>query len=64
MPKFDVYATVKGSRYIGEFDAENEDEAIEMAARSDRANINLCHQCSPKCENAECDDFSAELLSS
>jgi hypothetical protein len=61
MPKFHVYATVKGTKYLGEFEAESEDDAIELAAASDKASVSLCHQCGPQCEDAQCDDFTAEL---
>lgn len=54
-------ATVIGSKYLGVFWAETEDDAINMAIQSDEAQINLCHQCSVECEDAEVDDVSAEL---
>jgi hypothetical protein len=60
MPKFHVYATVKGTKYLGEFEAEDEDAAIEVASAAGSAYINLCHQCGTQCEDAQCDDFTAE----
>lgn len=61
MPKFSVWATVRGTKFIGEFDANTAEHAIELAGNSDAANVGLCHQCSSECENPECDDFVAEL---
>jgi len=58
MAKFHVSGTVVGSTYIGEFEADTEEAAIEKASRS--AHVSLCHQCSPSCENIEITEISAE----
>ncbi len=55
MARFRVYATVVGSKYLGEFDAEDEAAAKQMALASDEAGILLCHQCSHECEDPEVD---------
>lgn len=55
MPKYSVYGIVTASKYLGEFEAESEDEAKEMASESDNNHICLCHQCSSE---LEVDDFS------
>ena len=62
MPKFNVYATVTGGKYIGEFEAETKEKAIEMAQESDNASVSLCHQCSPECEDPECTEFHADQV--
>lgn len=61
MPKFRVYATVTGGKYIGEFEAENKEAAIDAATQSDAACVSLCHQCASECEDAEIHTFTAEL---
>jgi hypothetical protein len=58
MAKFHVSATVVGSTYIGEFEAETDQEAIDAA--STQAHVSMCHQCSKNCENIEITEFSAE----
>jgi hypothetical protein len=60
MPKFNVYATVTGSKYIGEFEAETKEDAIDQAELSGGAYVSLCHQCSAECEDPEAHNFVAE----
>jgi hypothetical protein len=46
---FDVYATGNISHYIGQFEAEVEEDAVDAAASSDawqELPQQLCHQCS------------------
>lgn len=62
MPKFRVVGKVSASKYLGEFEAETEEEAIELALNSDEACICLCHQCSPEAENPEIHDAEAEEI--
>ena len=51
--KYSVSAAVHGSKYIGEFLAKNAKEAEKMAWDSNEIFINICHQCSSECEDAE-----------
>lgn len=53
-------AIVVGTKYLGVFYAESEDEAIALALQSDKSNISLCYQCSVECEDAEIDEVFAE----
>lgn len=61
MPLFRVNATVVGSKYLGEFEADTAEAAEEMALSSGAASISLCHQCSHHCESPECSEVVAEL---
>jgi hypothetical protein len=45
MPKYSVYAEVYGSKYIGDFEAEDEEAAMKLAEK-EASNPSLCHQCS------------------
>lgn len=56
--KFRVYASVVGSKYLGEFEAETKEEAIKMAEAD--ACVSLCHQCDSECEDPEIDELFAE----
>lgn len=56
--RYSVNATVIGCTHIGIFEASSPEEAIEMA--ESEAHISFCHQCVGNCENAECEDFTAE----
>jgi hypothetical protein len=58
--KYSVYARVTGSKFIGEFEARTEEEAIELAEKSDEAWVSFCHQCSGNCEDPETSEFVAE----
>ena len=62
MPIYRVTAAVHASKYLGEFDASTEEEAIEMALNSDAASVSLCHACSHQCEDPECVEGYAELV--
>lgn len=55
MKKWNVYGKVVGSRYIGIFEAETEEAAIEKANNeSDRCgSASVCHQCSDVIEEIE-----------
>lgn len=57
---FRVFASVMGSKYLGEFQAATKEEAEDMALKSDAASISLCHQCSHECEDAAVDKVEAE----
>lgn len=56
MQKFRVYGVIAGTKFLGEFDAENADAAEEMAANCDKNYFSLCHQCAGE---IELDDMSA-----
>lgn len=60
MKKWSVVASVVGSKFLGIFEAETKEEAEDMGIVSDAASINLCHQCSDECEDAEIDSVEAE----
>lgn len=62
--KYNVTATVVGSKYLGEFEADSPDEAAEMARNSTAASIGFCHQCAEHCEDPEVTAVLAELASS
>jgi hypothetical protein len=62
MPRYRVSGTVIASKYLGEFEADTEEEAIEMALSSENAYVSLCHQCSGECENPEIHDANAEPI--
>lgn len=55
---FHVGCGVVGGAYIGEYEAETWEEAVELS-RGD-AGISLCHQCSRQCSDLEVDHFWAE----
>lgn len=62
MPRYNVVAKVVGSKYLGEFEAETAEEAIEKALVSRAAHISLCHQCTDECEDPECEEATAEMI--
>lgn len=59
MKKYNVYAMVRGRKFLGTFEASNEEEAIEKAIE-ENGFISLCHQCSSECEDAELENIEAE----
>lgn len=63
MPKYGVYASVGATMYLGEYEAETEDEAIEMAMKN-ASTPTLCHQCSGELDIGDIIDFEADLINS
>lgn len=61
MKTYSIYAKVVGSKYIGEVEAESEEEAIKKAYKHPNAHVSLCHQCSHHCEDVEIDELTAEV---
>ena len=55
MPKYAVYGIITASVKIGEYEAKNEDEALEMADFDESADWHpsLCWQCSEHVELAD-----------
>lgn len=62
MTKYGVYATVVGTKYIGEVEAEDTYEAEELAWEHPNLTVSLCHQCSSECEDPEVDGIALELV--
>ena len=61
MKKYSVYAVVTGTKYMGDFEAVSEEQAIDLARVSAGADIRFCHQCSRECEDPMAHKFTAEL---
>jgi hypothetical protein len=60
MAKWSVWAKVTGTKYLGDFEAATKEDAEAMALNSDAASVNLCHYCTPNCEDPECVEAMAE----
>ena len=45
MPKYRVYSTMYASVYLGEVEAEDEQEAKNLGGDLEPPNVSLCHQC-------------------
>lgn len=61
MPKYRLYARVTGEKYLGEIEAENEEEAIQKGRESDETYVSVCHQCAKEISDPEVTDVTAEL---
>lgn len=53
MKKYRVYGVVHTTKYIGEFEADNVDDATEMAWNSEEVHISLCHHCANEVDELE-----------
>lgn len=60
--KYRVWGRVVGSKYLGEFEAETSEKALEMALDSDAASPSLCYHCSGECEDPVVEDGVAEEI--
>jgi hypothetical protein len=59
LKKWACYGVVTGGKYLGEFEAATEAEAVEMAELSDAASPTLCHQCASECEDPQVSEVTA-----
>ena len=62
MPRYRVVASVAGSKYIGEFEAPNEEAAETLAWESEDTYVSVCHQCSHQVEDPEISELFLELI--
>lgn len=58
MPKYRVYGVVKATKYVGEYEAETEDDAKDLAWGD--AYVSVCHQCSREIEDPEIEELVVE----
>lgn len=63
MPKYNLYAKVAASKYLGEVEAATMEEAIQKGYDLDSCTVSVCHQCSRDVEDPEVDDVTAEKVS-
>lgn len=63
MTKFRVYALMCATKEIGTFEAESEEEAIEMGLNDPECcSETLCHYCSDRIELGDIDEVKAEQI--
>jgi len=60
MKKYRVYGVVTGSKYLGEVEAANAEEAEQKAFDELEIGCFLCHQCSSEAEDAEIHELNVE----
>ena len=63
MKKFNVYGIVTGTKYLGQVEAETEEEAKEKAEGVGsylELHISLCHQCSREINDPEIHEVNVE----
>lgn len=53
MPRYRVSGTVTASKYLGEFEADSPEDAVDKALTSDAAYVSVCHQCAHDVEDPE-----------
>lgn len=64
MPKFSVLGTVMASKWLGIFEADTPEAAIEKAERSRAIVVSVCHQCADQVEDPEVENLTAEEVDS
>ncbi len=50
MPKYRVYAVIDATKYVGEFEAENEENAEDLAWDNGDFHVSICHHCASEVE--------------
>lgn len=59
MPRYHINAAIAGSKYIGDVDAENAEDAIFRGYEMKECFVSVCHQCSRQIEDPEVISLSA-----
>jgi Fe-S oxidoreductase len=62
MPLYRVVGTVTASKYLGEFEADSPEEAVEKALESEEAHVSVCHQCAHDVSDPGIEEAFAELV--
>ena len=63
MPIYRCTATVTGSKYLGEVNADSMEQAIERAnALAEDIGVSLCHHCAEECEDPEITNVAVALV--
>lgn len=62
MPLYRVSGTVTASKYLGEFEADSPEDAVEKALESEEAHVSVCHQCAHDVSDPEIHEAFAELI--
>ena len=60
MPKYYVHASVVASKFIGEYEADTKEKAIEMAWKE--AHVSVCHKCAGEVDEPHIDELHAEEI--
>lgn len=55
---WNVYGVVVGTKFLGTFKAETEQEAVVLAERE--AHVSLCHQCAREINDPAIEEIRAE----
>ena len=55
---YSVTAAVVGSKWVGDYEAETGEEAIQKAY--EHAHVSLCHECASECEDPSIEHMTAE----
>ena len=62
MTRYDVYAIVHATRYIGTFEAASPEEAKQLARESDFSAVRICEEFLERCADAEINGLIVEVL--
>ncbi len=62
MPKYRCYGTVTAGKYLGEVEAENEEEAKEKAFDLDTMSVSVCHQCAREVSDPQISEVDVEVI--
>ncbi len=60
MKKYTCYGKVVATKWLGDVEAENEKEALELAMELDTNHVSICHQCARQIDSPEIDEVFVE----
>lgn len=62
MPKYRVYSIATASVFLGEFEADTKEKAMEIAANENPPHHSLCHQCAGEIDLGDFYEEQAEEI--
>tara|TARA_Y100000034_G_C6686603_1_gene302111 strand:+ start:224 stop:430 length:207 start_codon:yes stop_codon:yes gene_type:complete len=62
MPKYRISGLVTGGKYLGEVDADNEEQAEMRGWKLPDAHVSVCHQCSSEIDDPEITQLFVEEI--
>ncbi len=63
MPKYRIYSIATASVFLGEFEGDTKEQAIDRALEENPPHNSLCHQCAGEIELGEFYEEQAEEVS-
>lgn len=62
MAKYAVLGIIGASKFLGHYEAESEEEAIDKAEKNSSLYVSICHQCAEEIDIGEIYEIKADKI--